>query len=113
MVAVLAAAAVRDRERVLRLARYLKESAREFFVEHVQTPAREIIDELVFNRRTRITDVRELADSKESLRRMLEQFMLDTRKDVPPAEVCEATDVWRTRRTQHRTHFLPATLVAS
>jgi hypothetical protein len=75
--------ALRNKEKWQVLAGWLKDNALDFWRDHVATPAREIIDELVFNRRTRITDVVALQDSMTSLQRMLFEFMRDTIKDMP------------------------------
>jgi nuclear control of ATPase protein 2 len=75
------------RDKVRELVAYLSKNARDFYAEHVEKPAREIIDELVFNHRTRITDVEALKDSHESLRRMLAEFMRDTMKNMPKEEI--------------------------
>lgn len=75
------------RDKVKAIVAYISRNAQDFYDEHVERPAREIIDELVFNHRTRITDVDALKDSHESLQRMLEAFMLDTMKDLSKEEV--------------------------
>jgi len=54
------------------------ESTREFFTEHVSEPSRAIFKELIWNEHESITDVAALEDAKQSLARMLADFVKDT-----------------------------------
>jgi len=54
--------------------------------------AREIVDEVVFNRRTRITDAAELEESRQSLKRALASFMHALKPPLPAAEVARRAD---------------------
>jgi|EP00624_Nannochloropsis_granulata_P007358 nuclear-control-of-ATPase protein 2 len=54
------------------------QSTREFFTEHVSEPSRAIFKELIWNEHESITDVAALEDAKQSLTRMLADFVKDT-----------------------------------
>jgi len=54
------------------------QSTREFFNEHVSEPSRAIFKELIWNEHESITDVAALEDAKQSLTRMLADFVKDT-----------------------------------
>jgi nuclear-control-of-ATPase protein 2 len=61
-------------------------STREFFLEHVSEPSRAIAKELIWNEHESITDVAALEDAKESLARMLADFVRDTNPKLPEEE---------------------------
>lgn len=61
-------------------------STREFFLEHVSEPSRAIAKELIWNEHESITDMAALEDAKESLARMLADFVRDTNPKLPEEE---------------------------
>ena len=72
------------------------QSTREFFSEHVVEPSKAIWKELIWNEHESITDVAALQDAKQSLTRMLEDFLRDTDPKMPERErkaVAESMDM--------------------
>ena len=65
---------------------YARKNAKDFYQEHVQGPVTQIIDELIFNKRSRITDRQALDETKASLTNMLQAFNNDYGKNLSEAE---------------------------
>ncbi|TDH71232.1 hypothetical protein CCR75_003483 [Bremia lactucae] len=60
---------------------------REFLSEHMLEPLQAIFEEVVLNQKPEIQDALALMDTKESLRRMLADFVKDTNPKVSPMEM--------------------------
>lgn len=59
-------------------------------------PGRAILEDLILNRRVRLTDPAAIADAQRSLQRMLSDFIDDTTPGMPKAErakVVESMDI--------------------
>ena len=68
---------------------YLKEAKKvimEFYDEHVKEPARAIVMEIFLNQRLRITDQFALNDTKQSLKRMIDEFLTANFPNMPEDE---------------------------
>ena len=65
---------------------YASKNARDFYREHVKVPLTQIVDELVYNKRTRITDQKALDDTKTSLIKMLARFNKDYGQHISKSE---------------------------
>ena len=58
----------------------------EFYDEHVKEPARAIVMEIFLNQRLRITDQFALNDTKQSLKRMIDEFLTANFPNMPEDE---------------------------
>lgn len=67
-------------------ARRVADSMREFFVEHVVKPTATLVDELLFDRMLQVADAEAMNDAKQSLGRMLEDYVRDTSPNLIEAE---------------------------
>ncbi|KAI9992202.1 hypothetical protein PInf_017587 [Phytophthora infestans] len=70
----------------------MRAALQEFFNEHMIEPLQAIFEEVVLNQKPEIQDAMALLDTKESLRRMLSDFVKDTNPKVPSAEMKRIMD---------------------
>ncbi|GAB5033982.1 Hypothetical protein NocV09_01600960, partial [Nannochloropsis oceanica] len=66
------------RESIHETATLTKKNTEEFLVYRFVEPGKAILDDLILNKRQRLTDVGAIADAQASLRRMLSDFIEDT-----------------------------------
>ncbi|KAF0682429.1 Aste57867_25442 [Aphanomyces stellatus] len=74
---------VRNRNELGELAFTMHKGIRDFVVDHMIVPINNIVDEVLLNKKALIQDPMALQDSKESLQRMLAEFIHDTNPSMP------------------------------
>jgi len=77
---------LRNREKLNQTADLMRDKVREFFRDHLQSPARAIYNELVSRRPEMLTDQKAIEDAKRTLERMLNDFLRDSQPNMPEAE---------------------------
>ncbi|KAG3096959.1 hypothetical protein PC122_g4748 [Phytophthora cactorum] len=70
----------------------MRAALQEFLNEHMIEPLQAIFEEVVLNQKPEIQDAMALLDTKESLRRMLSDFVKDTNPKVPHTEMKRIMD---------------------
>lgn len=73
----------RHRQELIELRTHVIRAVKDFFMEHMFDPLRAIVEEVILNKKPEIQDPAALLDTKESLRRMLDQFLADTQPLMP------------------------------
>ncbi|ETW01566.1 hypothetical protein, variant [Aphanomyces invadans] len=77
---------VRNRHELGQLAHTMHKGIRDFVVDHMVVPINNIVGEILLSKKALIQDPLALKDSKESLQRMLADFIHDTNPSMPLAQ---------------------------
>ncbi|KDO26793.1 hypothetical protein SPRG_08083 [Saprolegnia parasitica CBS 223.65] len=77
---------VKNRQALGQWMQTVQNAVREFVVDHLVTPLSAIVGEVILNKKACIQDPRALEDSRESLQRMLADFIRDTDPSLPPSQ---------------------------